>query len=432
MTKTLFGRTSLIITSTMLVFLIAVITIAGNFIILPVGKRNADDLASLILLSAQTYVELPPETRQDFVNELSKNHQLYWGNGTEQLAEHTYLKPHFNFMEKSLSDRLGSTVDIAPQVDKPDRHWVEIKISEKVVRVGFDQQRIGVSLPYVALYLVLILSVMAVLSSLLLVRKITKPVQNLSKAAAVIGAGNIPDPLSEEGPKELAETARAFNKMSTDVQSLLENRTVLLGGISHDLRTPLTRMKMALEMLPNSVDSELSTELVEAVDNMGLIIQEYMQLTKGLEDENIERINLNILITDIVKEIKPAKTQIIHITGDTNYQFETYSVALHRVLFNLIENAISYGKKNPISISWKQQKKILKIVIADQGSGIPNQHQAKVFRPFYRLESSRNRASGGSGLGLAIVKQLVDSHNWQVSLNPRENGGTNAVVTISV
>jgi len=75
---------------------------------------------------------------------------------------------------------------------------------------------------------------------------------------------------------------------------------------------------------------------------------------------------------------------------------------------------------------------ILKIVIADQGSGIPNQHQAKVFRPFYRLESSRNRASGGSGLGLAIVKQLVDSHNWQVSLNPRENGGTNAVVTISV
>ena len=424
MTKTLFGRTSLIITSTMLIFLLATITIAGYFIILPVGKRNADDLASLILLSAQTYVELPPETRQDFVDELSKSHQLYWGSGNEPLAGHTHLKPHFNFMEQSLSDRLGSTVDIAPQVDNPDRHWVDIKISDKAVRIGFDQQRIGVSLPYVALYLILILSVMAVLSSLLLVRKITKPVQNLSKAAAVIGAGGIPDPLLEEGPKELAETAKAFNKMSTDVQSLLENRTVLLGGISHDLRTPLTRMKMALEMLPNSVDAGLNGELIEAVDNMELIIQEYMQLTKGLEDENIERININTLIATIIKEIKPDKAQVIKVVGDTDYQLETYAVALHRVLFNLIENAISYGNKNPISISWKQQGSALELAIADQGSGIPEQHQEKIFRPFYRLESSRNRASGGTGLGLAIVDQIITRRAWKINLVSNDNGTT--------
>ena len=269
---------------------------------------------------------------------------------------------------------------------------------------------------------------MAVLSSLLLVRKITKPVQNLSKAAAIIGAGGIPDPLLEKGPKELAETAKAFNKMSTDVQSLLENRTVLLGGISHDLRTPLTRMKMALEMLANSVDAELSSELVEAVDNMELIIQEYMQLTKGLEDENIERINLNALITDIVREIKPDKTQIINITGGADYQFETYAVALHRVLFNLIENAISYGNKNPISISWKQQGSALELAITDQGSGIPAQHQEKIFRPFYRLESSRNRASGGSGLGLAIVDQIITRRGWKISLVSNDNGTTITVL----
>ena len=424
MTKTLFGRTSLIITSTMLIFLLATITIAGYFIILPVGKRNADDLASLILLSAQTYVELPPETRQDFVNELSKSHQLYWGTGNEPLAGHTHLKPHFNFMEKSLSDRLGSTVDIAPQVDNPDRHWVDIKISDKAVRIGFDQQRIGVSLPYVALYLILILSVMAILSSLLLVRKITKPVQNISKAAAIIGAGGIPNPLLEEGPKELAETAKAFNKMSTDVQSLLENRTVLLGGISHDLRTPLTRMKMALEMLPNSVDAGLNGELIEAVDNMELIIQEYMQLTKGLEDENIERININTLIATIIKEIKPDKAQVIKVVGDTDYQLETYAVALHRVLFNLIENAISYGNKNPISISWKQQGDALELAITDQGPGIPEQHQEKIFRPFYRLESSRNRASGGTGLGLAIVDQIITRRAWKINLVSNDNGTT--------
>ncbi|MCH9750375.1 MAG: HAMP domain-containing protein, partial [Proteobacteria bacterium] len=292
MTKTLFGRTSLIITSTMLAFLIATIAIAGYFIILPVGKRNAEDLASLIHLSAKTYVELPPETRQDFINELSKNHQLFWGSGSEQLAAHTHLKPHFHYMESNLSNSLGSTVDIAPDVNNPNRHWVDINIAGESVRLGFDRNRIGVSLPSVALYLLSILAIMATLSSLILVRKLTKPIQQLSEAASMIGLGNAPEILPEEGPKELAQTAKAFNKMSADVQNLLENRTVLLGGISHDLRTPLTRMTMALEMLPNSTDTELKRELVEAVDNMELIIQEYMQLTKGFEDEDIECISI--------------------------------------------------------------------------------------------------------------------------------------------
>ena len=430
MTKTLFGRTSLIITSTMLIFLLATIAIAGYFIILPVGKRNADDLASLILLSAKTYVELPLETRQDFIDELSKNHQLYWGNGAEQLAEHTHLKPHFSFMEESLSSRLGSNVDISPEVGNLDRHWVDIKIAEKTVRIGFDQQRIGVALPYVAFYLVAILSIMAIFSSLLLVRKITRPVQNLSQAATIIGAGGVPKPLLEEGPKELAETARAFNKMSTDVQNLLENRTVLLGGISHDLRTPLTRMRMALEMLPDSVDTELSSEIAEAIDNMELIIREYMQLTKGLEDENIEPVNINTLISAIIKEIKPDKSQIINLADDGDYQFETYAVALHRVLFNLIDNAISYGNKNPVSISWEQQDDTLKITISDQGSGIPEQHQEKIFRPFYRLESSRNRASGGTGLGLAIVDQIITQRGWEISLSSTQGSGTSITISI--
>ncbi|MCH9646508.1 MAG: HAMP domain-containing protein [Proteobacteria bacterium] len=428
MTKTLFGRTSLIITSTMLAFLIATIAIAGYFIILPVGKRNAEDLASLIHLSAKTYVELPPETRQDFINELSKNHQLFWGSGSEQLAAHTHLKPHFHYMESNLSNSLGSTVDIAPDVNNPNRHWVDINIAGESVRLGFDRNRIGVSLPSVALYLLSILAIMATLSSLILVRKLTKPIQQLSEAASMIGLGNAPEILPEEGPKELAQTAKAFNKMSADVQNLLENRTVLLGGISHDLRTPLTRMTMALEMLPNSTDTELKRELVEAVDNMELIIQEYMQLTKGFEDEDIECISINTLITTIIKEIKPDKDQVINLVGDTTCQLETYVVALHRVLFNLIKNAVSYGNKNPISISWKQQGGALQLAITDQGYGIPKQHQDKIFRPFYRLESSRNRASGGTGLGLAIVDQIITRRAWKINLVSNDNGTTITVL----
>jgi len=249
-------------------------------------------------------------------------------------------------METVLSKRLGENVDIAPQVGNPDRHWADITLANETVRIGFDQQRIGVALPYVALYLVSILAIMAVFSSLILVKKLTKPIQKLSKVAKIIGAGGVPEPLREEGPKELAETAKAFNKMSTDVQALLENRTVLLGGISHDLRTPLTRMRMVLEMLPDNVDNELRNELKESINNMETIIKEYMRLTKGLEDGDIERVTIHTLMTDVINEINPPKKQIINLTGADNDMIDTYAVALHRILFNLIENAVRYGNKN--------------------------------------------------------------------------------------
>lgn len=430
MTKTLFGRTSLIITSTMLIFLLAVIAITGYFIILPAGKRNANDLSSLILLSAKTYIELPPETRQDFIDELSKNQQLYWGSGSEKLALHTHLNHHINFIEENLSSRLDSIVDISPEAGNPNRHWIDITIAKQTIRIGFDQQRIGVALPYVALYFVSILAIMAIFSSLILVRKITNPVKKLSEAAKIIGSGGTLEPLKEEGPKELAETAKAFNKMSTDVQALLENRTVLLGGISHDLRTPLTRMRMALEMLPDNVDNELRNELKESINNMETIIKEYMQLTKGLEDGDIERVTIHTLMTDIINEINPPKKQIINLTGADNDMIDTYAVALHRILFNLIENAVRYGNKNPVDVSWSYSDKTLNITISDQGIGIPKQQQQEIFRPFYRLESSRNRGTGGSGLGLAIVDQIVQKRDWRLSLSSNENTGTSVTLSL--
>ena len=431
MTKTLFGRTALIITSTMLVFLIAVITIVGYFIILPVGKRNATDLSELILLSAQTYVELPPKTRQDFINELSKTHRLHWGSGNEPLAKHIHLKPHFYVMEQHLSDRLGFAIDIAPQSDNSDRYWADIKISDEVVRIGFDQQRIGAAaLPYVSLSLLFVLSVATLLSSLILVRKLTRPINDLSKAANIIGQGGLPEPLIESGPKELSETIKAFNKMSTDVQALLENRTVLLGGISHDLRTPLTRLNLALEMLPQNVDDELRHEIKDSVKHMETIIQEYMQLTKGLEDVTVESVNIDKLVNKVISEINVKNNQKIILDGSANCIQKIHTAALHRVLFNLIENAVFYGNQKPVKISWVCSESNLKITIKDQGSGIPKQQQDAIFRPFYRLESSRSRNTGGSGLGLAIVEQIVKNSNWKLTIRSDANSGTQITLLI--
>ncbi|CAC9598342.1 hypothetical protein [uncultured Gammaproteobacteria bacterium] len=348
------------------------------------------------------------------------------GTGNEQLAKHIHLKPHFNFMEGVLSTSLGSSVNIAPEVGNSDRHWVDINVSGKLIRIGFDQQRTGVVLPYMALYLVSILAVMAILSSLVLMRKITKPVQALSKAAKIIGSGGVPKPPLETGPKELAETAKAFNKMSVDVQNLLENRTVILGGISHDLRTPLTRMRMALEMLPDNVDNELRNELKDSIANMELIIQEYMQLTQDLENNAVEGVSIHKLLSDIVNK----KGQLIKLSGDLSLTTNTHLSALHRVLFNLVENAIRYGNSKPTRISWKFLEKTLNIEVSDQGAGISEQDQEKIFRPFYRSEPSRNRQTGGTGLGLAIVDQIVNQKGWKLTLISDKDNGTQMILSL--
>ena len=218
--------------------------------------------------------------------------------------------------------------------------------------------------------------------------------------------------------------------MSTDVQALLENRTVLLSGISHDLRTPLTRLNLALEMLPDNVDDELRNELKEAIGNMELIIAEYMQLAKGLEQDSLKTTHIQSLIGDIVSELNQDKNQLIQLTGDDTCQINTYTEALHRVLFNLIENAIRYGENKPIDITWHCDKDVTTIVINDRGPGIPEQHREAIFRPFYRLEGSRNRNSGGSGLGLAIVEQLVNQRGWKIAIDDTAEGGTQITLSL--
>jgi two-component system osmolarity sensor histidine kinase EnvZ len=430
MIKTLFGRASLIIIGTILVFLLALVAIANHYIISPVAKKNSEHLASLILLSAKTYVALPSTTRDNFVNELSDHHQLFLGTGKESLTTPKNVQPHLNVIENILSEHSAEDVNISPETHNPDLHWVDLNIAQETVRIGFNQQRIGGILSHLSIDLALILILITILSSMLLTRKITKPIQNLSAAAKIIGAGGVPEPLNEEGLKELADTARAFNKMSTDVKNLLENRTILLSGISHDLRTPLTRMGMALEMLPDSVDEELKSELNNSIANMELIIQEYMQLAKGLEEGDLETINVGDLMADIIDELNPKKTQIITFDGDSSCTFNTYKTALHRVLSNLIKNALRYGLDKPVSLSWQQKNDELILSVADQGLGIPASYREKIFRPFYRLESSRNRENGGTGLGLAIVDQIITKRNWHIDITDNEPTGTKITLKI--
>jgi two-component system osmolarity sensor histidine kinase EnvZ len=263
---------------------------------------------------------------------------------------------------------------------------------------------------------------------LIIALRLSRPLAALSAATSAVGRGEQQLALPETGPDELKALAGSFNQMSREVAELLENRTTLLAGLSHDLRTPLTRMRLAVELLPENEADELCSGLRQDMDEMDHLLRETLLLARGVgHGEKRQERNLGEIISEVVAGCRQ---------GDVPVKWEpaesvTWSVpvtSLKRVLSNLLGNAIRYGNNHPVAMELKKEQGAPVIRILDRGPGIPEEMRSAVFRPFQRLENSRSTTTGGSGLGLAIVQQLCNAQGWEVSLQPRSGGGTVAVL----
>jgi two-component system osmolarity sensor histidine kinase EnvZ len=231
--------------------------------------------------------------------------------------------------------------------------------------------------------------------------------------------------LPETGPRELAELARRFNRMSREVQALLENRTTLLAGVSHDLRTPLTRARLALELLMERPDPQRMERIGQDLAEMNTLISGYLDLARSLKVEEPELVELAQELGEIASHTDGVRVEVQACTVRIARQ------ALGRILSNLLENAHRYGG-GQIVLRLVKDKARVRVQVLDQGPGIPEEELDKVFRPFYRLEASRAQATGGTGLGLAIVKQLAEANGWKIHLRNRPQGGLEAELEIEL
>jgi len=261
------------------------------------------------------------------------------------------------------------------------------------------------------------------------VRRLTRPLARLATAAAQIGRGDAFVPLPETGPREIAVLTQRFNRMAAQISELLTNRTTLFAGISHDLRTPITRMQLALEMLPEGTDRELVDRLRQDLEEMNRLISDTLDLARGLEPHAAELVDLRELIDGIVTGIRQGGAAIEWLPAACCY-CPVDTLALQRVLTNLIDNAVRYGGERPVEVHCHCEAAAAVIRVLDRGPGIPEQERDRVFLPFHRIEGSRSRRTGGSGLGLAITRQLCDVHGWEIRLLPRTGGGTEVCLRI--
>lgn len=424
MPQSLFARTALTLALAFIVFQAAAFWVVTRTLIVPVAERSADDLAGLIVLSAQTWVELPPQTRAAFERELARRHGLRL---TTVDVGATQDAPRFAFrrqIEAALSRRVGETI-VLRGVAGTTAAWLDVPVGGHDLHVGFFPDRYAVKFPLAALAVIVLGTLLSLLTALFLVRRITVPLARAAQAARQVGAGELPEPLPETGPAELAELARRFNRMAAEVRELLDNRTTLLAGISHDLRTPMTRLQLNLEMLRDAPSPARIDRAVSDLADMNRLIAGYLELARTTQAEPRVRFDLATLLQEVATDAGlswPATAPCVVEAG---------RLAVRQIVSNLIQNAQRYGGGTAVELALECGDARVRVAVRDRGAGIPADQVEKVFRPFYRLETSRSQATGGTGLGLAIVRQLAESNGWKVSLANRAGGGLEAVLEIS-
>jgi two-component system osmolarity sensor histidine kinase EnvZ len=420
----LFGRAVLTLVFTFGLFALMTFFTVVNYALIPLADRSTRDLAAFMELSALTLVQLAPPLRAAYREKLDREYDLRLldeGAGPGQLED--YFFPYVRRLQMALADRLGYPVEIkSNRIDGERWFWLRLDAGGERVWVGFPRSRIHTR-PLQGVLVVLVVSALLVLlSAAVLARRVTAPLEGLSRAAEQVAYGGLPTPLPEKGPRELACLARQFNEMSRQVRELLGNRTVLLAGISHDLRTPLTRLRLALEMLSPELDTELRERMERDLEEMNDLIGQVLVLGQTLGAGERQAVDLRELVIDLA-DGRPR----LQCTASASCPYRVDPLALRRILGNLVENALRYSHDRvEMHLDCRHRPPV--IFVLDRGPGIPEGEREAVFRPFYRLEQSRSRQTGGSGLGLAIARQLAVANGIEIRLGPRQGGGTVASV----
>ncbi|MGH8161280.1 MAG: ATP-binding protein [Gammaproteobacteria bacterium] len=261
--------------------------------------------------------------------------------------------------------------------------------------------------------------------SLFALWRATRPLAMLAGAARSLGRDIRRSPLDETGPTEVHRAAAAFNLMQRKLLGFIEGRVRLLTAISHDLKTPVTRLRLRAEMLE---DTALAEDINRDLDEMDGMLQATLAYLRGeAEREPTQPLDVNALLESMVSDAQ-ALGQPVTLSGRAQATYPARPRALHRAIENLVQNALRYGGGAEITVA--EEPRALTIRIADRGPGIPEDELEQVFEPFYRVEASRNRATGGTGLGLAIAREVAEAHGGTLTLANRDGGGLVASLSL--
>ncbi|GGC17650.1 two-component system sensor histidine kinase EnvZ [Dickeya fangzhongdai] len=396
--RSAFARTLLLIVTLLFVSLVTTYLVVLNFAILPslqqFNKVLAYEVRMLMTDKLQledgSTLDVPPAFRREIYRELGIS--LY----TNAAAEESGLRwaQHYKFLSQQMAQQLGGPTEVRVEVSKNTPVvWLKTWLSPDIwVRVPLTEIHQGDFSPLFRYTLAIMLLVIG--GAWLFIRVQNRPLVELEHAAIQVGKGIIPPPLREYGASEVRSVTRAFNQMASGVKLLADDRTLLMAGVSHDLRTPLTRIRLATEMMGQ--EDEYLAESINKVADLNAILGEVVASESGYERE----IDSELAQGELQMKVSP--------------------LSIKRAVANLVVNAARYGN-GWIRVSSGRELQRAWFQVEDDGPGIDPSQLAHLFQPFVRGDSARS--TSGTGLGLAIVQRIIDAHNGSLDVGASERGG---------
>jgi two-component system osmolarity sensor histidine kinase EnvZ len=332
-----------------------------------------------------------------------------------------------DLMSEEMSDELQSDTEVRLILGEESYIlWMQIDaLPNSLIRIPLSELQEEDFAPLFRNSLIMALLVLA--GGWLFIRLQNRPLTALENAATLVGQGEIPPPLPEKGASEIRSVTRAFNQMAKGIQELEQDRTLLMAGISHDIRTPLTRIRLATEMM-SPEDSYLAEGIISDTEECNEIISQFMDYLKPVNTQSFEPLSLNDIASDIVSSEGGYEIQIDFDPMARIKDIEGSPIAIKRAITNLVVNAVRYGNGwVKVTTGMTVDNKLAWVTIEDNGPGIEPDQISRLFEPFTRGDTARG--SEGTGLGLAIVKRIISQHHGSVSISNRSEGGLKAQVS---
>ncbi len=332
-------------------------------------------------------------------------------------------------MERLLGNALRERVRRPFQIDtrsNPREVRIRVQLPDGIMDVAVDRERLFSSTTYIFVMWMVGTSLVLFAVAMVFMRNQVRPIRRLAAAVDSFGKGRDVPNFKPEGAIEIRRAAAAFNLMRERIQRMMTQRTEMLAGVSHDLRTPLTRMKLQLAMLG---DSAAADELKIDISEMEKMVEEYLAFARGEGTETIVSSDLADILNDVVSKARTKSPDIgLHTEGDLTVPVRPN--ALRRCVTNLVNNAIVYGGK--VEVAARRVGNSVEITVDDDGPGIPENQREEVFKPFYRLDSARGPDKSGTGLGLTIARDVTHGHGGDLVLEDSPAGGARARIRLPV
>jgi two-component system, OmpR family, osmolarity sensor histidine kinase EnvZ len=423
--KKLFYRSLIIVVAPIIILQIIITVVFFDSLWIKTNKGMTRSLVSEIRTLYDIYTTPDVSQKEGIINLYNKNFDFIITYIEDKSIVGKKDERWYSPMDRSLRRELKSVFGTSYWFDTTSyKSLVELRIKYKsgYLQIFFPKNKISPSSARIFALWITLPGFLLIVIAIIFLKNQTRPIVNLAKAAESFGKGEFIKEFKPSGAREIRQAAYEFDKMRKRITIHLNQRSEMLSGISHDLRTPLTRLKLQLALIKQQ---DLAKKMTDDIEEMEKMLNEYLEFAKYQKNEETETVNLNLMIKEVVQKYENNK---INFSVDQNLRISIRPNSIKRCLVNLLDNGLSYGTQ--IEISAKKTSYNLIIYIDDDGPGISESEYQNVMKPFYRIDKSRGQNKSGVGLGLSISNDIIRSHGGSIFLDKSPMNGLRVKISL--